>query len=67
MGAFEMLIHGIAADLAAEAAGPRAREVATELAKFADKALSPFAAAYYRLSETASYHVQQLCPEFENR
>jgi hypothetical protein len=62
---FEQLIHGTVTDLAGEAAGPRARVVAAELSKFADKGLRPFAEAYYHLSETARDHIRGLRPQFE--
>ena len=62
---FELLIYGAVTDLAAEAAGPRARAIAAELAKFADKDLAPFAAAYHRLSETARAHISGFLPEFD--
>ena len=62
---FELLIHGAITDLAAKAAGPRARAIAAELTKFANKDLAPFAAAYHRLSGTARAHICGFLPEFE--
>ena len=53
--------YGAITDLAAKAAGPRARAIAAELTKFANKDLAPFAAAYHRLSETARAHMVVFC------